>query len=421
MADSPSEYYVPVTTLPTISEKVVYDTSAHVPFVGSKIDADIKPAIAVSTTIGKKSDYVVISVDSGRTIENPKIGKKAVWSGELPGDIYGDQDEKGSRFEGLFRIQYNESRHEWRVQGLLPYIPQVISREEESSETLRRIGLPTDVTRSVYVIKELPDTKGKYFPIQSFKVHGLERLKKELEKDPKKEEKMASANKYLNNLSFCIEKRDLQVSERLRDVSKIQTQEQFDKMIDPIFKWVNVATAYRKSGLISGTSQPDRFEYTESGIERYFYEWLPGQIGIYMGRLRVNHIVHRNVNAQNFSAVATLYDKDTLVCAQNVNSSTILPFGRDLISALGTLDELLNPENGNYLSRKYNHEHLLTAKTTFLKSYLEEMSTSPTLKGSFIVKNRLDNYTYWDGHNNIKVGISKSDWKFMEELGLKTK
>ena len=413
MTDNTSEFYSPRNTLP-----VKAGTSTN--YAGQAPLVDTEPVVAVRPQLGEKGSYWIISPKAGRTIEDSRIGKKVVWGGDLPGDIYGDRDQKGGRFEKIFTVT-SDAYGEWRVKGLLPYIPQAIDREETASVLFRQAGLPTDVTRAIHLIKELPDAGGKYFGMEKWKSYAIQKLNGKLANDPDRRSKLASAKKWLSGQEFCIEVRDLQVAERLREIGLCQTSSEFEFMIRPIFKWVNAATDAKKSGLISGTPQPEHFEYTTQDIKRYFGEWLPEQMGIYIARLRNNHLTHSNTTAQNWSAAGTLYDKDTVVGVPlGDKPPTIAQYKNDMTETLGALDELMAPEEGNYISRVFGKELLLTAKASLLKGYLLERHGKGDVN-SGIIKSILSDYKYYNGKKDVEVKISEEDWKFMENLGLRTR
>lgn len=310
MPEESQEFYQPVVTHPVTADAVQEDLVSR-PFIREK------PAISVD-----KSDtptrYVVVSKDAGRSLEDLLVGKKVVWGGELPGDIYGDTDQKGSR-HGMVHLEktgYQSKR--WRVHGMAEYISQVVEREDKVSILFRKHGLPTTRSREIHVISDdtlLPNPKGKYYPLRRWKEYALDRLKKRLSLSHASEidSQVQSAKNWLDGMKFMVEVRDMQVAERLRSLAYCRIKEEFEGMIGPIFKWLNQATASRDSGLITDTERPAPFTMADADLRRYFLDWLPEQMGIYAGRLSKMGILHGNLTAQNWSAVGTVYDLDTCV------------------------------------------------------------------------------------------------------------
>jgi len=411
MSESASEFYVASNTLP-----VKFNAALNNP--GTSPFKKELPVIAVNQKVDGVSNYQVISRDAGRSIEDFRVGKRVVWSGDLSGDIYGDRDQKGGRFEKTFKLTFNQYNGGWRVEGMQTYIPQELAREELASIVFRQLGLPTDVVRSVHVITGLPDVQGKYFGMDKWKNFAIKNFAERYKNSSDKDEKITSATNWLYGQEFCIEERDLQVAERLRSLGYCQTESEFNSMFKPILKWVNIATESKKSGLITGTAQPEHFNDTDSDFKRYFSEWLPSQMGVFLGRLHKNQMVHRNASAQNWSAVGTLYDKDTVTgVLMGEKIPTSQEYASDLQYTLGALDEL----GGNFLSGKLGKEAVLSAKVSFLKNYLQEKygnrADNYVLSKSVIYSRILDK----DSHRWVKVVIPESDWKIMEDLGLKTK
>jgi len=116
-----------------------------------------------------------------------------------------------------------------------------------------------------------------------------------------------------------------------------------------------------------------------------------------------------------------LYDKDTVVGVPlGDKPPTIAQYKNDMTETLGALDELMAPEEGNYISRVFGKELLLTAKASLLKGYLLERHGKGDVN-SGIIKSILSDYKYYNGKKDVEVKISEEDWKFMENLGLRTR
>src|SRR5689334_1688192 len=60
-----------------------------------------KPTAAVSTknTESLNESRYVILPSTGRVVVDQLVSNKVVWGGNLPGDIYGARDQKGSRMD----------------------------------------------------------------------------------------------------------------------------------------------------------------------------------------------------------------------------------------------------------------------------------------------------------------------------------
>jgi hypothetical protein len=178
--------------------------------------------------------------------------------------------------------------------------------------------------------------------------------------------------KYLQSTDFFIEDRDLQVAERLRDLKKIKTESQFRQVMEPIFKWVNLATNSLKSGIISDTPVPNRFEFNPADIQRYFGEWLPSQMGIYLARLHKLGLVHQFPHAQNWSVVGTLYDLDS-VWGSVLGDPLITDddIAKDTRRTVGAITELLVDSQQNYLNDTYPGL-AEQAQSIIISSYIKE-------------------------------------------------
>ena len=134
-------------------------------------------------------------------------------------------------------------------------------------------------------------------------------------------------------------------------------------MMNPILKWLRVATSKTGHGLITDSPKPPENMTTE----QYFGTWLPGEMGKYLGRLHKNGISAQMAHTQNWSAVGTLYDISSNFTPTNKES-----FLRDDIRYTYTsINSLLNPQLGNYLETNFP-ELAWEAKRNFLQSYYQE-------------------------------------------------
>jgi len=401
-----SDFYRPKKDLPTPGMPV-YENRSGSPF--TKLGAKI--AFEAPTTQPNK--FVVVSKDAGRTVEDQIVGKKAVWGGELPGDIYGDRDQKGGRQDRILRLQI-DPYHGFRVEGMNVYDPKYLEKVNKVSEFLRQNGLPTEKLTTVYELKnKLMAPNGHLYEIDRLKVRAITVFRDQLTKMGESDvgKTINSAWQWLKDVKFSIEERDLKVAERLRGARYAVSSEDFKRMVSPVFQWLKVATDTRGQGLITGTEKPGRLSLDGEDLQIYFGRWLPDQMATYLSRMHTLRAVHGNATAQNWSLVGTLYDLDT-VKVQALGDQ--LPKGGiedDVNCTLGALEELLAPHEGNYIANSFGKQLLLQAQAVFLKRYLEERFHNLKLfkKKNFKVK-------YWDNNAWRTRPFGDEEWSLIEKL-----
>ncbi len=414
-----AQFYTPVVTQEIKASVKEKDLEAQRPFV------EIGPRVSVSKVVAKiaaENDLprlVVVAGSSGRTITDETSGKKVVYGGNLAGDIYGARDLKGSRQDSGVFVAFDKYGYlGLRVNGLKDNIG--IRAIKKGSLYLRGLGLPTERPTALYTVEEII-RDGNRIDIEEWKKLALEEFARLVSNDPDDPNHhrvhglIEDAKTYLDSTEFYIEERDLQVAERLRDIASCKSERDFRLVVEPILKWVNVATGARNSGLISGTPPPEKFSFTDEDTERYFGKWLPEQMGIYLGRLHNSATSHGYAHGQNWSAVGTLYDLDSLVglAVDSLDNFSEKQERSDVKMSLGSLEELLSPDNGNYLSMEFGREILLAAKAHFIYGYLtERYGEIPEILDYDLF---YDN-TYSDGFKLHKRTISVDDWNEIKEI-----
>ncbi|MDP3994660.1 MAG: hypothetical protein Q8P91_02430 [bacterium] len=192
-----------------------------------------------------------------------------------------------------------------------------------------------------------------------------------LEAAEREKQEVVDVKAYFESVDFFIEERDLQTAERLRDLGRLKDEASFKSVVEPIFKWVNKVFDYKKSGLIDGTNAPERFTFTQDDIKRYFGEWLPTQMGIYLARMHKLGLAHGFPHAQNWSAVGTLYDLDSVSGLPVGDAATEdKSMASDTRETVGALAELFNSQT-NYLRSNFP-ELTDKAQAVLVSSYIKE-------------------------------------------------
>ncbi len=337
-----------------------------------------------------------ISKFHGRNMTEASSSAKVLWSGNESGDIYGAWGVKGGSMdtpEGMKVEQ--DSEHYYGIHGWGLMDDSCVPRINMASLYMRRNGLPTERVRQVDVIKEVwinrKDKKEKTVmykvPIHEWEESEVNRLQKEVDEDVEKglqpwaEDKamvLEKVKKYLKETEFITIKRDLQVDERIRDIADAAKNDKLKVALSPVLKWVNIAIEKRSFGMLSNSAKSERFDPgNDDDIYRYLIRWLPSQMGAYLGKFHGIGLTHRFLHDQNWSAVGTIYDLDS-VSGKGVFTSDEEPSQQDIdrdvfdtmdgITALVTRDL---PKTREFNNRPAENM-VIEATTLYLQNYLTQ-------------------------------------------------
>lgn len=292
----------------SIEARILYEKGAGEPFIKNKA----VPAATASSALESekvRGKYERISREHGRSMTETASSKKVVWGGPFSGDIFGARNIKGTNMSEIKIESTIAEQYGVRAHGLMDDTD--IPRIERASEVLRKNGLPTEALRAIVELKNVwaggeKDKTRERVPVGIWKLEELKRIKKE------KPELYEKTKTYFKETKFVAIERDVQVDERVEDLIAACEENRLRQFLEPVFKWLNVATAVKNGGIIAGTPKPEGFEYKKQDIYRYFASYLPSQMGIYLGRLHKLGLAHGSPHAQNWSAIGTLYDTDSV-------------------------------------------------------------------------------------------------------------
>lgn len=387
MSEDSGEFYKPQATVDIKATEVHRDNLVKspfeltAPFVSTGLQKQPEQDLLTKLKLRKQviepdSPYARLSSEHGRALVDTDINRMVVWGGDLSGDINGGVDYKGGVMDNPVVISDEYSPYGFRVQGLKDNVG--LDRIKKASVFLRSHGLPTETPAAIDQIEEVID-QGRRLPIQEWKnqqsavwLQEAARLRKQGKTDEAVVEETRARNvkDYLASTDFYIIERHVQVAERLRDLKVPMSSKTFQQIVEPVFRWVNVVAETKKSGVIPDTQPPEKFEFTDQGIKRYFGEWLPAQMGVYLARMHKLGVADGYAHAQNWSAVGTLYDLDSFH-GEPLNGKKLSEkdYQSDTRKTGGAILELMG--GGGYLYNQYPHLYI-EAESTFITNYISE-------------------------------------------------
>lgn len=365
-----------------------------------------------------------------RSLNYEPSRKNEYWKGGLA-DMYGIKNLKGTGAEmtPYVRIAVN-SNYDVRILGVEGLVTKKEIDKLIKFENIRRkIGLLTDRTSMVYEIFEVM-LGDKLVSIDFWKNWAVDEMEEEIDRRlsldfrPDKRNKMIKSKilskikKYVKNTRFFVIERDLQVSERVRDLARCKSEKELHDILCRVFEWLNRSNTYNKIGKSKNKMQIFNIQ-KKPGVDKYFKIWLPSQMGFYLGSLHKAGYFSDNAHAQNWSAVGTLYDISGGIkkISDNVSLACVQR-NRDLFLCGHAFIELYNPLSGNYLKNK---DCLYDALVSFLNSYNNTFGGKITTNDlDIFLKGSIDVYKHNLGINYVdsKMIIDKEYHlrKLVEEL-----
>lgn len=183
------------------------------------------------------------------------------------------------------------------------------------SRLLREQQIDTECFVRVIEPQELP-VSGEMVPLDQFKANLVQQI---WDKDGKKDVNIGSPttradipkySEHLDNSTFVITVRGMQVTERLQDLDKPENKEEFVEMMKRIFKYVNLAEGIKSRK--NGTDWNNLNAESDEDLKRYFQDYLPRKIASNYAKLHNLGLLHVYPHQGNVSAVGSIYDLDSV-------------------------------------------------------------------------------------------------------------
>lgn len=189
-------------------------------------------------------------------------------------------------------------------------------------------------------------------------------------------ERMQEITEYLNNTSFVITARATDVAERMSDFTKARTIEEFNFMLERIFKYVNA-----EYGICQGISKNLDIKNQED-IQYFFGSYLPKRMGKNFGILHSLGLIMKYTHTGNITAAGGICDLDSIK-GENLHLHDIpnAPLERNIdletmFTTIGgwppLLDILYQLQEGGFL-QKGNNDVVIQFRNNFFIEYVKHL------------------------------------------------
>ncbi len=357
-----------------------------------------KPVMIIREQKGEDQGHTVFKLQH-RSVGSRATDGKVVWGGDCPADVYGARDLKGSGAEKMPQVRIIEDPDRgvfFEVEGMMDQ--DEIDVFAASRRVREELGLPTERPVAIHKLNSVRMGYEKMVSIDEWRkwarkdlVFRADQFIDEKMKNwnwfektaglpfylgykwAKKAELMIKGRRYIDQVEFYQEERDLQTQERVADLIFCKDEQEFTQVWGKVMNWVNVACEARGSGIIPGTDQPARFDVNNpDDVKRYAGEWLPAQIGLYLGRMHKHNLAANFPHAQNWSAVGTLVDLSSCFVPIQPGSEKLVK-SEDLVATMKNLLVLFKLDSQeNYFGQNFGSEMAEPAIKSFLEAYLKE-------------------------------------------------
>lgn len=323
-----SELYQPIKAMQIEGSTHREIQGVRVPSVGIPFKNGHIPQFSIVSVNGdfeneKKTEDILVKISSihQRSYEL-RFGATGCiyWSDEY-GNIFSTLTTKGNNFDYPKALKSQISPSGFLFYGLQDSDSMV--RVLRVSELLRSKNVATELIVKVIEPMRVP-IDGELVTLEEFKKRLVRKVWDENaekgSKDPKVYVSMATnvsredipdLSSALDKMTFFITIRGHQVSERLRDIVQPQSKEDFQSMMQRVFRYVN------KVELIGARKdskhKPSFFDVQkDEDITRYLMEYLPQKIATNFAKMHNLGLILDYCHAGNISAAGGFYDLDSV-------------------------------------------------------------------------------------------------------------
>lgn len=260
------------------------------------------------------SKLVQITDNHGRSFEL-KFGRipYIFWADQY-GNYYSSLTTKGNQLTSPEVVRSRQEPSGFAVFGMQDTTALV--RILRASRLLREHQGDTECFIKVIEPEVLPFA-GEIVPLEQFKANLIQQIwdrngKKEVEiGNPVAKTDIPQYSEHLDNSTFVITIRGMQVAERIQDLEEAKSKEEFVEIMKRIFKFVNLAEVAKAKANNAPNTQPFNAESDED-LERYFQDYLPRRVALNYSKLHNLGLVHIFAHQGNISAVGSIYDLDSI-------------------------------------------------------------------------------------------------------------
>lgn len=327
----------------------------------------------------QRKDLIQISPSHGRSYQinlghNPHL----FFSDEF-GNIYSTVITKGNNLQKVRARKSEQAPSGFAVLGL--HESDSMVRVLRASALMRRAGIDTEL-----IFKVLEPTE---FPFQPEIIPAPE-IKRKLVEDiwigdsPDRQgvrvekEDIANLSRYLEDTTFFIIIRGMQVAERLIDLNHCQTKKEFLELMTRVFNYINRVQESRGS--------QKRFDAAKTDdIIDYFTDYLPTRIATNIAKIHNLGLMHHYATDHNINLAGALVDLDSvtgpkLELGDKEHAQEDFVDEAEKILTYIASHEDVSTRLGPFV--KVDEQNVQEIKKNFIKTYIKERGWGEDLIGN---------------------------------------
>lgn len=356
----------------------------------------------------------------GRATMDSRVEKNVIFFDNF-GNIFTTREWKGNTFPDFNNLKVS-GENIWGAMTI-----DALKDIESVSQHFRKIGLPTEAIIAVHEVKTVM-MDGEEIPIKEAKKKYKERrlpqvetemsaLRTEVEKLAQKvganpgkydllsrkflvkmeglmgtededlyydlrtkayaltEQHRILSTRYLDNSKFIVIERAMPIGDRLADLDKCKTVEDYKSVLFPVFEKLNLISKV-KGNVIPRVETPNRFDtQTDKDIPTFLRNYMPSQMGLYLGRMHRNGISHGYAHYSNWSLAGILVDLDTAdgnIPGENFSPTTQEKLDWDVFCTYSPFINAINNFSQMQGEHEYQPAEFVEPIETFIASYCLE-------------------------------------------------
>jgi len=327
----------------------------------------------------QSKDLIQISPSHGRSYQiNLGHDPRLFFSDEF-GNIYSTVTTKGNNLQRVRARKSEQTPSGFAVLGL--HESDSMVRVLRASALMRRAGIDTELIFKVLEPGEFP-FQPEIIPAPEIKRKLVEdiwigdspdRVGVRVEK-----EDIADLSRYLENTTFFITVRGMQVAERLVDLNHCQTKKEFLGLMVRVFNYVNKAQELR--------GNQKRFDAAKTDdIIDYFTDYLPKKIATNIAKMHNLGLMHHYPTDHNITLAGALVDLDSvtgpkLELGDNEHTQEDFVDEADKILTYIASHESVSTRLGHFV--KVDEQNMQEIKKNFIKTYIKERGWEEDIIGN---------------------------------------
>jgi hypothetical protein len=172
--------------------------------------------------------------------------------------------------------------------------------------------------------------------------------------------------------------RCLPVGGRIKDLNRATSKQEYRQILKPVFRALTMIVKHRGNIMPYLTAHAPFNIQKDEDIYRYLHEYLPTQMGAYLGRLHKHELAHGFAHWSNWILAAILVDLDSVIGKMNgadlgEKVATAKDYHDDIFNTYNVLINCIDHGDRVVFGRTFTIENVQNSLVSFISSYIIEL------------------------------------------------